>query len=95
MGRAPQDIRFCHEGRRGPAVADRASSEELFRFGATLVCVVPRIDAVKRSACIEGARMAFACVKTYWEKMKATDTAVQSPPGASTNTRRSIILKIS
>ena len=27
--------------------------------------VVPRIDAMKRSACIEGARMAFACVKTY------------------------------
>ena len=27
--------------------------------------VVPRIDAVKRSACIEGARMAFARVKTY------------------------------
>ena len=26
---------------------------------------VPRIDAVKRSACIEGARMAFARVKTY------------------------------
>ena len=22
VGRAPQDIRFCHEGRRGPAVAD-------------------------------------------------------------------------
>ena len=40
-----------------------------------------RIDAVKRSTCIEGARMAFARVKTYWAKMKATDIAPKSPPG--------------
>ncbi len=36
-----------------------------------LVDAVPRIDAAKRSACIEGARMAFARVKTFWGKMKA------------------------
>ena len=35
-----------------------------------LADAVPRIDAVKRSACIEGARMAFARVKTFWRKMK-------------------------
>ena len=45
-----------------------------------LVDAVPRIDAVKRSTCIEGARMALARVKTYWAKMKATDIAAQSPP---------------
>ena len=45
-----------------------------------LVDAVPRIDAVKRLTCIEGARMAFACVKTYWAKMKATDVAAKSPP---------------
>ena len=39
-------------------------------FGARL-----RIDAVKRSACIEGARMALARVKTYWVEMDATDVA--------------------
>ena len=38
---------------------------------------VPRIDAVKRSACIEGARMAFARVKTYWAEMEATTVATQ------------------
>ena len=27
VGRAPQDIWIFHEGRRGPAVADRANSE--------------------------------------------------------------------
>ena len=38
---------------------------------------VPRIDAVKRSACIEGARMALARVKTYWAEMDATTVAAQ------------------
>ena len=45
-----------------------------------LVDAVPRIDAVKRSACIEGARMAFSRVKTFWGKMKAIDVAAKSPP---------------
>ena len=45
-----------------------------------LVDTVPRIDAVKRSTCIEGARMAFARVKTFWGKMKAIDVATKSPP---------------
>ena len=39
--------------------------------------VVPHIDAVKRSACIEGARMALARVKTYWAEMDATTVAAQ------------------
>ena len=45
-----------------------------------LVDAVLRIDAVKRSACIEGARMAFARVKTFWGKMKAIDVTARSPP---------------
>ena len=40
---------------------------------------VSRIDAMKRSACIEGARMALARVKTYWAEMEATAIATQSP----------------
>ena len=51
-----------------------------FGLAQRLVDAVPRIDAVKRSACIEGARMAFARVKTYWGNMKAIDVAVKSPP---------------
>ena len=39
--------------------------------------VVPHTDAVKRSACIEGARMAFARVKAYWVEMGATTVAAQ------------------
>ena len=45
-----------------------------------LVDAVPHIDAVKRPACIEGARMAFSRVKTFWGKMKAIDVAAKSPP---------------
>ena len=54
--------------------------DSYFGLVQRLVDAVPRIDAVKRSTCIEGARMAFARVKTYWAKMKATDIAAKSPP---------------
>ena len=40
----------------------------------------PRVKAVKRSACIEGARMAFAHVKMHWAKMKAAIVPVEGPP---------------
>ena len=36
---------------------------------------MPRIGAMKRSACIEGARMALARGKTYWAEMDATAVA--------------------
>ena len=51
-----------------------------FSLVQRLVDAVPRIDAVKQSTCIEGARMAFARVKTLWGKMKAIDVATKSPP---------------
>ncbi|XBJ00111.1 hypothetical protein VPH35_020068 [Triticum aestivum] len=38
---------------------------------------VPCIDAIKRSACIEDARMALAHVKTYWAEMEASTIAAQ------------------
>ena len=43
--------------------------------------VVPHIDAVKRSACIEGARMALVRVKTYWAGMDATAIATRGLAG--------------
>ena len=39
---------------------------------------VPHIDAMKRSACIEGACMALARVKKYCAEMEATAIATQS-----------------
>ena len=38
---------------------------------------MPHIGAMKRSACIEGAQMALARVKTYWAEMKAIVVASQ------------------
>ena len=38
---------------------------------------VPHIDAMKRSACIEGLRMSLARVKAYWAEMDATTVAAQ------------------
>ena len=38
---------------------------------------VPRINAMKSSACIEGSRMALSRVKTYWAEMDATTVAAQ------------------
>ena len=38
---------------------------------------VPRINAMKRLACIEGSRMALARVKAYWVEMDATIVAAQ------------------
>ncbi|XBH62940.1 hypothetical protein VPH35_117032 [Triticum aestivum] len=45
-----------------------------------LADALPRVEAVKRSACIEGARMAFSRVKMHWAKMKATIVATEGPP---------------
>ena len=54
--------------------------DSYFGLVRRLADAVPRIDVVKLSACIEGARKAFARVNTYWAKMKATDIAAKSPP---------------
>ena len=40
-----------------------------------LVEACPRLDVVKRSACIEGACMAFARCKMWWAKMNAVEVA--------------------
>ena len=42
-----------------------------------LLGAISRIDAMKRSACIEGARMDLARVKAYWAEMDATAVAAQ------------------
>ena len=38
---------------------------------------VPHIFAMKRSACIEGSRMALSRVKAYWAEMDATTVVAQ------------------
>ena len=43
--------------------------------------VVPQIDAMRRSAWIEGARMALARVKAFWTDMEANIVATQNLEG--------------
>ena len=45
-----------------------------------LVDVCPRLEVVKRSVCIEGARRAFARVKTKWVKLDAVKLIKEGPP---------------
>ena len=54
-------------------------SDSYFELVQQFLGAVSHIDAVKRSACIEGARMALACVKSYWTDMKAIIIATQDP----------------
>ena len=50
-----------------------------------LVSACPRLDVIKRSVCIEGARMAFARVKVQWAKMDAVKLAIEGPPAGKEN----------
>ena len=55
----------------------RSKPRSYFGLVQQVLDVVPCINAMKRSACIEGARMAFARVKAYWVEMDATNVAVR------------------
>ena len=44
-----------------------------------LVNACPRLDVIKRSVCIEGARLAFYYVKVWWAKMDAVKLATEGP----------------
>ena len=50
----------------------RSEPKRYFNLVQQFLDAVPRIDAIKRSVCIEGARMALARVKTYWAEMETT-----------------------
>ena len=57
----------------------RLEPKSYFSLVQQFLDAVPRINAMKRSACIEGARMALARVKTYWAEMEATAIATRDP----------------
>ena len=54
--------------------------ESYFSLVKRLVNDCPRLDAIKRSVCIEGARMAFARVMVQWAKMNVVKLATEAPP---------------
>ena len=45
-----------------------------------IVGACPRLDVIKRSVCIEGARMAFARAKVHWGKLDAEKLMTEGPP---------------
>ena len=45
-----------------------------------LVNACPRLEVIKRSVCIEGARRAFARAKVHWAKMDAEKLVKEGPP---------------
>ncbi|XBI27085.1 hypothetical protein VPH35_051635 [Triticum aestivum] len=55
--------------------------ESYFGLVQQFLGAVRRIDAMRRSACIEGARMALARVKVYWTDMDAAMIASKDPVG--------------
>ena len=50
-----------------------------FRILKRLVGSCPRLEVMKWSVCIEGARMAFSCAKTYRAKMDAKKLMTEGP----------------
>ena len=54
---------------------ERPEPKSYFNLVQQFLGAAPHINAMKRSACIEGVRMALARVKTYWAEMKAIDVA--------------------
>ena len=56
---------------------ERPEPKSYFSLVQQFLDAVPHINAMKRSACIEGVQMALARVKTYWAEMKAIAVASQ------------------
>ena len=79
-GRAAQGGRIGHEGPYSPDVAWRALPGSYFGLVRRLVDVCPRLEVIKRSVCIEGARRAFARAKVHWAKLDAVKLVNEGPP---------------
>ena len=62
-------------------MASRSYARQLLQTREAMVDACPRLDIVKRSAYIEGARMAFARCKMWWAKMNAVELARGLPEG--------------
>ena len=60
----------------------RPKPNSYFSLVQQLLGAVPYINAMKRSACMEGAWMALARVKTYWAEMEATAVVAQDSDGS-------------
>ena len=57
-----------------------ALPNSFFSLVRRLLDAYPRLEVVKRSVCIEGARRAFARVKLKWVKLDAVKLIKEGPP---------------
>ena len=57
-----------------------AFPNSFFGLVRRLVDACPRLEVIKQSVCIEGARRAFARVKTQWVKLDAVKLIKEGPP---------------
>jgi len=55
-------------------------SSSYFGLVKRIVSACPRLHVIKRSICIEGARMAFARAKVHWGKLDAEKLMTEAPP---------------
>ena len=55
-------------------------SGSYFGLVRRLVEACPRLEVIKRSVCIEGARRAFARAKIHWAKLDAVKLVKEGPP---------------
>ena len=60
-----------------------------------LVDACPRLEVVKRSIYIEGARRAFARVKVQWAKLDAVKLIKEGPPQARSIAPPKFIMRVS
>ena len=58
-------------------MAGKPKPNNYFSLVQQFLGAVPRINAIKRSACIKGSWMALARVKAYWAEMDASVVMVQ------------------
>ena len=61
---------------------ERPEPKSYFNLVQQFLGAAPQINAMKRSACIEGALMALARVKTCWAEMEATTIASPDSHGS-------------
>ena len=54
--------------------------DSYFGLVRRLVNACPRLEVIKRSVCIEGARRDIARVKVHWAKMDAKKLVKEGPP---------------
>ena len=57
-----------------------AQPESYFGLVRRLVEACPRLEVIKRSVCIEGARRALARAKVHWGKLDAKKLVKNGPP---------------